>query len=178
LKNLPDLKHNFLNFYWDYNNNFLKVIRLSISSSISLYFTFVRLSSCVRWSFRVKSPQKINKIKKHDVPDLYCSLHRIRFYLEYCLQFQQQSKHIILKCLADIGTGITDVIGGPHDFLPPRSDRSDEFQKLWFTHYTHSLIAMWDVYPTKFSVEILYKHYNLQVFVIIELVYNNNVIVE
>jgi hypothetical protein len=29
-----------------------------------------------------------------------------------------------------MGTGITDVIGGPHDFLPPRSDRSDEFQKL------------------------------------------------
>ena len=26
-----------------------------------------------------------------------------------------------------MGTGITDVIGGPHDFLPPRSD---EFQKL------------------------------------------------
>ena len=34
------------------------------------------------------------------------------------------------KCLADMGTGITDVIGGPHDVLPPRSDRSDEFQKL------------------------------------------------
>jgi len=30
-----------------------------------------------------------------------------------------------------MGTGITDVVGGPHDFLPPRSDRSDEFQKLW-----------------------------------------------
>jgi hypothetical protein len=29
-----------------------------------------------------------------------------------------------------MGTGITDVIGGPHDFLPLRSDRSDEFQKL------------------------------------------------
>ena len=28
-----------------------------------------------------------------------------------------------------MGTGITDVIGGPHDFLPPRSD---EFQKLWW----------------------------------------------
>ena len=28
-------------------------------------------------------------------------------------------------------TGITGVIGGPHGFLPPRSDRSDEFQKLW-----------------------------------------------
>ena len=27
-----------------------------------------------------------------------------------------------------MGTGITDVIGGPHDFLPLRSD---EFQKLW-----------------------------------------------
>ena len=30
-----------------------------------------------------------------------------------------------------MGTGITDVIGGPREFLPPRSDRSDEFQKLW-----------------------------------------------
>ena len=43
----------------------------------------------------------------------------------------KKSKHIIQNCLADMGTGITDVIGGPHDFLPPRSDRSDEFQKLW-----------------------------------------------
>jgi hypothetical protein len=39
----------------------------------------------------------------------------------------KKNKHIIQKCLADTGTGITDVIGGPHDFLPPRSD---EFQKL------------------------------------------------
>jgi hypothetical protein len=31
------------------------------------------------------------------------------------------------KCLGDMGTGIIDVIGGPHDFMPPRSD---EFQKL------------------------------------------------
>jgi hypothetical protein len=31
-----------------------------------------------------------------------------------------------------MGTGITNVIGGPHDFLPPRSDRSDEFQKLYY----------------------------------------------
>jgi hypothetical protein len=48
--------------------------------------------------------------------------------------FRQKSKHIIQKCLANMGTGITDVIGGPHDFLPLRSDRSDEFQKLcgWF----------------------------------------------
>ena len=30
-----------------------------------------------------------------------------------------------------MGTGITDVVGEPHDFLPPRSDRSNEFQKLW-----------------------------------------------
>ena len=36
-----------------------------------------------------KPPEKINKIKKHDIPDLYRSLHRIRFYLEFCLQFQQ-----------------------------------------------------------------------------------------
>jgi hypothetical protein len=32
-----------------------------------------------------------------------------------------------------MGTGITDLIGGPHDFLPPRSDRFDEFQKLCYT---------------------------------------------
>jgi hypothetical protein len=52
-------------------------------------------------------------------------------YLQYDLRFRQKSKHIIQKYLADMGTGITDVIGGPHDFLPPRSD---EFQKLWGTH--------------------------------------------
>jgi hypothetical protein len=45
---------------------------------------------CVRWSFRMKSPQKINKIKKHDIPDLNRSLHRIRFYLEICLQFRSR----------------------------------------------------------------------------------------
>jgi hypothetical protein len=47
----------------------------------------------------------------------------------------KKSKHIIQKCLANMGAGITDVIGGLHDFLPPRSDRSDEFQKLcrWST---------------------------------------------
>ena len=28
-----------------------------------------------------------------------------------------------------MGTGITNVIGGPHDFLPLRSDRSDEFKQ-------------------------------------------------
>ena len=44
----------------------------------------------------------------------------------------KKSKHIIQKCLAHMGTGITDVIGRPHDFLPPRSDRSDEFQKLCY----------------------------------------------
>jgi hypothetical protein len=45
----------------------------------------------------VKSPQKINKIKKHDVPDLYRSLHRIRFYLEFCLQFRQHGNVSIIK---------------------------------------------------------------------------------
>ena len=30
-ENLPDLKHNFLKIYWDYNSNILKVIRLSQS---------------------------------------------------------------------------------------------------------------------------------------------------
>ena len=39
------------------------------------------------------SPQKINKIKKHDVPDLHRSLHPIRFYLEFCLQFRQHVDH-------------------------------------------------------------------------------------
>ena len=39
------------------------------------------------------------------------------------------------KCLADMGTGI---IGGPHDFLPPTSDRSDEFQKLCNPHLNHN----------------------------------------
>jgi hypothetical protein len=43
----------------------------------------------------MKSPQKINKIKKHDVPDLNRSLHRIHFYLEICLhlQFRQHVDH-------------------------------------------------------------------------------------
>jgi hypothetical protein len=43
------------------------------------------------------------------------------------------AQHIIQKCLADMGTGITDVIGGPHDFLSPRSNRFDEFQKLCYS---------------------------------------------
>ena len=46
--------------------------------------------------------------------------------------FHQKSKHIIKKCLADMGTGINDVISGPHDFLP---GRSDEFQKLCTDNY-------------------------------------------
>jgi hypothetical protein len=45
----------------------------------------------------VKSPQKIIKIKKHDVPDLYRFLHRIRFYLELCLQFRQHGNVAIIK---------------------------------------------------------------------------------
>ena len=51
-----------------------------------------------------------------------------------------------------MGTGITDIVGGPHDFLPPRSDRSDEFQKLCFGQFTSNfaqlleLIVLWSVY--------------------------------
>ena len=48
-------------------------------------------------------------------------------YLQYDLRFRQKSKHIIQKYLADMGTGIIDVISGPHDFLPRKSG---EFQKL------------------------------------------------
>ena len=47
--------------------------------------------------FSSEKPPKINKIKKHDVPDLYRSLHRIRFYLEFCLQFQQHGNVSIIK---------------------------------------------------------------------------------
>ena len=43
--------------------------------------------------------------------------------------------NIIQKCLAEMGT---DVIGGPLDFLPPRSD---EFQKLWSCTEIHVHIA-------------------------------------
>jgi hypothetical protein len=43
--------------------------------------------------FSSEKPPKIHKIKKHDVPDLYRSLHRIRFYLEFCLQFRQHVDH-------------------------------------------------------------------------------------
>jgi hypothetical protein len=43
LKNLPDLKYNFLFFYWDYNNNILKVIRLSQSP---VQFSYAVSQSC------------------------------------------------------------------------------------------------------------------------------------
>ena len=39
-----------------------------------------------------------------------------------------------------MGTGITDVIGIPHDFLPPRPDRSDEFPKLWYMYIERKYI--------------------------------------
>ena len=52
-------------------------------------------------------------------------------YLQYDLRFRLPlKKYFIQKRLADMGIGITDVIGRPHDFLPPRSNRSDKFQKL------------------------------------------------
>jgi hypothetical protein len=60
---------------------------------LSLLIKNLNILWCVRWSFRVKSPQKIYKIKKHDIPDLYRSLHWIRFYLEFCLQFRQHVDH-------------------------------------------------------------------------------------
>jgi hypothetical protein len=47
--------------------------------------------------FSSEKHPKINKIKKHDVPDLHCSLHRIRFYLEFCLQFRQHGNVSIIK---------------------------------------------------------------------------------
>jgi hypothetical protein len=37
-----------------------------------------------------------------------------------------------------MGTGITNAIGGPHDFLP---HRSDEFQKLKLLHIFFNLIT-------------------------------------
>ena len=37
-----------------------------------------------------------------------------------------------------MGTGITDVIGGPHDFLPPRSD---EFQMYIFLMANFLILA-------------------------------------
>jgi hypothetical protein len=47
---------------------------------------------------RLRIPsQKINKIKKHDIPDLHRSLHRIRFYSEFCLQFRQHGNVSIIK---------------------------------------------------------------------------------
>jgi hypothetical protein len=47
--------------------------------------------------FSSEKPQKINKIKKHDIPDLYRSLHRIHFYLEFCSQFRQHGNVSIIK---------------------------------------------------------------------------------
>jgi hypothetical protein len=44
-----------------------------------------------------------------------------------------------------MGTGITDVVGGPHDFLPPMSDRSDEFQKLCKVHLKSNKIKKHDI---------------------------------
>jgi hypothetical protein len=41
--------------------------------------------------------QQINKRKTHDVPDLYRSLHRILFYLEFCLQFRQHGNVSIIN---------------------------------------------------------------------------------
>ena len=46
--------------------------------------------------FSSEKPPKSNKIKKHDVPDLYRSLHQIRFYLEV-LQFRQHGNVSIIK---------------------------------------------------------------------------------
>ena len=37
------------------------------------------------------------KPPKHDVPDLYRSLHQIRFYLEFCLQFRQDGSVSIIR---------------------------------------------------------------------------------
>jgi uncharacterized protein (DUF1919 family) len=51
--------------------------------------TIFEYSVMRRLIFSSENPPKINKIKKHDVTDLYRSLHRIRFYLEFCLQFRQ-----------------------------------------------------------------------------------------
>ena len=47
--------------------------------------------------FSSENPQKINKIKQHNVPDLYRSLHRIRFHLEFFLQFRQHGDVSIIK---------------------------------------------------------------------------------
>ena len=50
--------------------------------------------------FSSEKPQKINKIKKHDVPDLYRSLHQVCFYLEFCLQLRQHGNVSIIKMLS------------------------------------------------------------------------------
>jgi hypothetical protein len=47
--------------------------------------------------FSSENPPKNNKIKKHDIPDLHRSLHRIRFYSEFCLQFRQHGNVSIIK---------------------------------------------------------------------------------
>jgi hypothetical protein len=54
-----------------------------------------------------------------------------------------------------MGTGITDVIGGPHDFLPLRSD---EFQKLWinkkicirFTYFMFCLVKVKKIFSYQY----------------------------
>jgi hypothetical protein len=57
----------------------------------------------------VKSPQKINKIKKHNNPDLYRSLHQIRFYLEFCLQFRQHGNVSIIQMWRDTLKNLPDL---------------------------------------------------------------------
>jgi hypothetical protein len=40
----------------------------------------------------------------------------------------------------DMGTGITDVIGGPHDFLPPRSDEYAAYLELCIYIYNFNFL--------------------------------------
>jgi hypothetical protein len=69
------------------------------------------------------------------------------------------------------GDGITDVIGGPHDFLPPRSD---EFQKLcyWlvpgFSGITPKSNKNWFLLPFLGLIWIISKEINNLMALVIE----------
>jgi hypothetical protein len=56
-------------------------------------FEYIVMRRLIFSSEKPPTPPKLIKKKKHDVPDLYRSLHRICFYLEFCLQFRQHVDH-------------------------------------------------------------------------------------
>jgi hypothetical protein len=61
-----------------------------------------------------------------------------------------------------MGTGIIDVVGGHNDFLPPRSDRSDEFQKLCLSRRTTVANRYYKIYLSDVSFHWYWTNDNVQ----------------